>query len=416
MSKRDDHLEDRESSSPEKKLREQEERESLIEVSSLDLNQIFFPDSGILPEDDKEKSGQLKDIYDAPTFAGQKDHSSSSKIPKISIEEATPLPSRDESSLTGKVSPPTKPPEKSSHSVKIRKRSSEDIPHTPKPQKIKMTERRRNVLHSQSSADITRIFFPANRIDEKGNIIPAEEPRISEKDDTGTRIQQSSGPFYILMLAYGRRIRLRKCVQICSELWGISPRAAQRRIRFGKGILFEHLERGDALRFQERFLSVNQGVHIVRETEGSHLPEPLDVNKWLFSGRHFQIVTESDKQVFAWENINLVSAGNVRISSSSDSHKKVLDIILDEPYARLRIWDNTFNYKASGIGYDFTGKTNLYNLLKILKRYLKKARLSPIVKEMLEHKQYEPRDFEMPEEFDNYNRWLFLTYFGKPLA
>jgi hypothetical protein len=98
-----------------------------------------------------------------------------------------------------------------------------------------------------------------------------------------------------------------------------------------------------------------------------------------------------------------------------DSYKKTLDVIMINPFVHLRIWDTTFDYKRSGINEETLGKLNFLNLIKVIKRFNQKARFSPTINEMLDKNNNEPRNFESIEEFDNYARWLFLSFFGKPL-
>ena len=217
------------------------------------------------------------------------------------------------------------------------------------------------------------------------------------------------------MLAFGRRIHFVKTIELCSEYLQIPPEAAERRIRFGKGILFEHVSRYDAQMLQNRFLNISQGIRIVKEDPKTQIPEPMEIHTWLFSKRHFQIISESEKKILAWGNIRMMAAGSIRLQRAGQTHKKVLDICLNEPLLRLRLWDTTFNYKASGIPYDHFGETNFLNLVKTLARFVKNPHVSPPLKEMLEKNLAEPRRFDSEEEFENYSRWLYLTFFGEPL-
>lgn len=320
----------------------------LSEVSSVELDNIFFPE---------EKKGQPP--------AG-----STPRIPRISLEDATPIPLEKE------------PPQKT---------------------------------HIPSPAEITSFFVPADRIDARGNIIPVEPPPEETDNGIGHGMRKKPGPLYTVMLAFGRRIHFTKTISLCSEFLGITKEEAERRIRFGKGILFENVDAATARDLQEQFINISQGVRIVRENALARIPEPQEVLVWLFSRRHFQVTTNHEKLVLPWENIRLAVAGGVRLHKTGYSHKKVLDMILSEPHIRLRVWDATFNYRASGVPFDSLGEANFLNLIKILVRFIKKAHFSPTLKEMIDMNLADPRHFESLDEFENYARWLYLTFYGEPL-
>lgn len=270
-------------------------------------------------------------------------------------------------------------------------------------------------IFDAKTGDITKVFVPADHIDEKGNIIPPKKGEEMTGAQASEQAHKKPEILYTIMLAYGRRIHFVKTIELCSEFLQIPPEAAERRIRFGKGILFEHVSLDNAKLLQNRFLNISQGIRIVREDSKTALPEPKDVDTWLFSRRHFQILTDGEKMILAWENIRMMSSGSIRLQRAGGTHKKVLDICLNEPLLRLRIWDTTFNYKASGVPYDSFGETNFLNLVKTLARFVKNPHVSPPLKEMLEMNLAEPRRFESEEEFDNYTRWLYLSFFGEPL-
>lgn len=379
------------------------------DISFTDLDNIFFPDDkrndlldrGFFPSDNLNN---LEGISPDKLKTGQ---APPTREPRIKIEDATPLPVSEEGikkpalpeiDLSGKFT---------DLRLEIKKRKAKTPKQSPGGAFFSQ-------LSEKSGADITKVFFPANRIDEKGNILP-------EKSDDTTGIKKSSskqvktGPLYTILLSYGRRIHFKKTIDLCSEFLEITPQEAERRIRFGKGILFENVTEDTALFLQKKFLSISQGIRIIQENSLSRIPEPKEVLVWLFSRRHFHVQTEKEKLVLPWDSIHLLCCGNVRLHFKGDAYKKILDVIMINPLIHLRIWDATFDYKRSGITERSPGKWNFLNLIKALKKFTKKARFSPSFNEMLDKENNEPRNFESIEEFDNYTRWLHLSFFGLPL-
>ena len=402
----------------EKKNREGNE---LPEISSVELDNIFFPE---LEEKKKKEDRSLGrdsrriEIEEAaaspvPPFGRKSDESS--KL-DIRIEDATPLP-KETSRPRPEIKPEPEAPKKQKRVPprlkKIKppssvRRSPVQPPPPKKPVKKPVPKRKpepagENPLQ-QHPADVTRIFLPANRIDEHGKVIPLpKKKKESHKPDE----------FYAIMLQYGRSIHFRRTINFFCDYYNIDRISAQRRIRFGKGILFRSLDRATAEDLKKSLQAVPQDIHVVKETSQTVLPEPKEILVWLFSGRHFQVQTDKEKFVLSWKNVKLLCGGNVRLAG--DSYKKVLDVTLSEPFMRIRIWDTTFNYKASGIKYDSLGNRNFLNLVKVLKKFTKGARFSPTLEEMLKQDLPEPKKFESPEEFDNYNQWLYFTFFGEPM-
>jgi len=381
-------------------FKKKEEKEPLLrdpnrspfsEVSSVELDNIFFPE---------EKKGQPP--------AG-----STPRIPRISLEDATPIPLEKE------------PPQKAHIPSPGQWQKTQEVsfrpPKAPQPQMPPKEEARRVVPKPQPSAsapspeEITSFFVPADRIDARGNIIPVESSPEETDNGIGHGMRKKPGPLYTVMLAFGRRIHFTKTINLCSEFLGITKEEAERRIRFGKGILFENVDAATARDLQAQFTNISQGVRIVRENVLAQIPEPQEVLVWLFSRRHFQVTTNHEKLVLPWDNIRLAVAGGVRLHETGHSHKKALDMILSEPHIRLRVWDATFNYRASGVPFDSLGEVNFLNLIKVLVRFIKKAHFSPTLKEMIDMNLADPRHFESLEEFENYTRWLYLTFYGEPL-
>jgi hypothetical protein len=379
------------------------------DMSFTDLDNIFFPDDKIddLLNRDSFSSDNLDNLDGIPPENFKTSQPPPIREPRIKIEDATPIPIPEEG------------PKKTVLSEIDLSRKLTDLRSEIKKKKAKYPKQGIespffSQLSDKSGSDITKVFVPANRIDEKGNVLP-------EKPEDTTGIQKPSlqkaktGPLYTVLLAYGRRIHFKKTIDVCAEFLEIAPQEAERRIRFGKGILFEHMDEDKALFLQKQFLAISQGVRIIQENTFSRIPEAKDVIVWLFSRRHFQIQTEKEKLVLPWDDIQLVCSGNVRLHFVGDSYKKTLDVIMINPFVHLRIWDTTFDYKRSGINEETLGKLNFLNLIKVIKRFNQKARFSPTINEMLDKNNNEPRNFESIEEFDNYARWLFLSFFGKPL-
>ncbi len=389
-------------------------QKSISEISSEDLDKIFFPEKQ--PRDSKDEAllrgPDLREIADLPTASSPPQLPlEKTEKPGIYIEDATPLPPQETPRAKQTFTIPH-PERKSTAATNIpdfrvpvrRKKSTLNI-------KVK-TPTSVPPQTTPSRDDITQVFVPADRIDASGNIMPAAEEILAGSEAARRKQLQ---PLYALMLAYGRRIHFKKTIAICAEFLDIAPDAAERRIRYGKGILFEHLTLATALGLRERFLSISQGIRIVRENNKAKIPEPKEILLWLFSRRHFQVQTEKEKLVLSWDEVQLMSAGSIRLHLTGNSYKKALDFIIGKPFIHLRIWDTTFNYKSSGITYDSLGKSNFLNLIKVIKRFTKKARLSPTLKELIDHNFSEPKHFESLEEFDNYTRWLYLSFFGDPL-
>lgn len=372
-----------------KQLLRDPKQNPIVELSSVELDNIFFP------QEKKE----------------QKPGGSTPRIPRLSIEDATPIPPEKEPLRKTHVPLPAqwqKTPE-----------GSFRLPKKPQPQMPPKEETRRVAPESKPSApspvEITSFFVPADRIDARGNIIPLEPCSDETAEWLARGMRKKSGPLYTVMLAFGRRIHFIKTINLCSEFLGITKEEAERRIRFGKGILFENVDAATARDLQVKFTNISQGVRIVRENDLARIPEPQEVLVWLFSRRHFQVATNHEKLVLPWDNIQLVVAGGVRLHETGRSHKKVLDMVLSEPYIRLRVWDTTFNYKASGVPFEPLGEVNFLNLIKVLVRFIKKAHFSPTLKEMIDMNLADPRHFESLDEFENYTRWLYLTFYGEPL-
>jgi hypothetical protein len=363
----------------------------MLELSLVELDNIFFPE---------EKEGQ-------PPV------SSTPRIPRISLEDATPIPLEKE------------PPQKTHIPSPGQQQKAQEVsfrpPKAPQPQMPPEAEARHVMPKPQpsasasSTAEVTSFFVPADRIDARGNIIPVEPPSEETDNGIGRGMRKKPGPLYTVILAFGRRIHFTKTIKLCSEFLGITKEEAERRIRFGKGVLFENVDAATARDLQKQFTNISQGVRIVRENALARVPEPQEVLVWLFSRRHFQVTTNHEKLVLPWDNIQLAVAGGVRLHERGHSHKKVLDLILSEPHIRLRAWDTTFNYRASGVPFDPLGEVNFLNLIKILVRFIKKAHFSPTLKEMIDLNLADPRHFEITEEFENYTRWLYLTFYGEPL-
>jgi hypothetical protein len=377
--------------------------------SFTDLDNIFFPDEKIndLLERDGYSDNHLANRDNIFTENPKASQAPPNPEPRIKIEDATPIPLPDEA-----------PPKKALHEIDLSKKLT-DLRMEIKKKKAKSSQKTLDTpffsnLSEKSAADITKVFVPANRIDEKGNVLP-ETP----EDTTGIKkpaLQKpKTGPLYTILLAYGRRIHFKKTIDVCAEFLEISPQEAERRIRFGKGILFEHVDEEKAQMLQKKFMNISQGIRVILENNFSRLPEAKEVMLWLFSKRHFQIQTEKEKLVLPWDGVQLVCSGNVRLHFKGDSYKKILDIVMINPFTRLRIWDTIFDYKRSGINKVSLEDSNFLNLIKIIKQFTQKARFSPSVKEMLDKNNNEPRSFESIDEFENYTRWLFLSFFGKPL-
>jgi hypothetical protein len=367
------------------------DRSPIGEVSSVELDNIFFPE---------EKKGQPP--------AG-----SIPRIPRLSLEDATPIPFEKE--LPQKTHIPSPGQWQKTREVSFRPPLAPQPQMPPKEGARRVAPKPQLSASAPSPAEITSFFVPADRIDARGNIIPVEPPPEETADGIGHGLRKKPGPLYTVMLAFGRRIHFTKTISLCSEFLGITKKEAERRIRFGKGILFENVDAAAARDLQVQFTKISQGVRIVRENALARIPEPQEVLVWLFSRRHFQVTTNHEKLVLPWDNIQLAVAGGVRLHETGHSHKKVLDMILSEPNIRLRVWDATFNYRASGVPFASLGEANFLNLIKILVRFIKKAHFSPTLKEMIDMNLADPRHFENMEEFENYTRWLYLTFYGEPL-
>lgn len=396
------------------------EREQITEISSEELDNIFFPDAP------KESPHQRKSEPQTP-FLAPVTNAPPLRKSMISIEDATPIPIEKEPphkthipAASEPLSRPAPVPQRAPVKTAPSSPRAAMPPHTPKPnapvpKPPLSSSRDARPIFDAKTGDITKVFVPADHIDDKGNIIPLKKADEMTGAESQKQAHKKPEMLYTIMLAFGRRIHFVKTIELCSEYLQIPPDAVERRIRFGKGILFEHVNLDDARMLQNRFLNISQGIRIVKEDPKTALPEPKDVHTWLFSKRHFQIITEGEKMILAWENVRMMSVGSIRLQRAGETHKKVLDICLNEPLLRLRLWDTTFNYKASGIPYDSFGETNFLNLIKILARFVKNPHVSPPLKEMLEMNLAEPRRFESEEEFDNYSRWLYLSFFGEPL-
>ena len=384
-------------------------RSPLRELRTLDLDNISSPE--------KQKGGSsnlihsmrsdLKNLNISIETPASGDNPSSQQPRQIHIEAATPIPPPREEPGKKKAGPSTQVniPEPSpglkERQRRILKREFLGSPPQESPEKM--------------GTDITKVFVPAYRIDDKGNILAPEKQEDTTAIKEKEKPRKKTGPLYTILLAVGRKIHLKKTIEICSEFLKISPQAAERRIRFGKGILFEHVDRDSALFLQDRFLSISQGIKIVQENMLAPMPEPEEILVWLFSRRHFQVQTEKEKLVLPWEGVQMLCAGSVRLQSTRESYKKVLDIILASPPLHLRIWDTTFDYKKSGITNTALGEKNFLNLAQVLLRFTQKAKVSPTLEEMVEKDASEPNHFESLEEFENYTRWLYLSYFAKPV-
>ncbi|HOE63117.1 MAG TPA: hypothetical protein PKW18_09190 [Candidatus Sumerlaeota bacterium] len=395
------------------------EREQIAEISPEELDTIFFPGAP------KESQHQHKTQSETPSRPSSS-RTPSSRKNAIIIEDATPIPIDKEPPHKTRIPAASAPPSPSSDWQHAAPKTDPLPPHAPTPPLSPKrhapvpkpplpSSRDASSIFDAQTGDITKIFVPADRIDEKGNIIPLKKAEEISAAEAQKQAQKKPETLYTIMLAFGRRIHFVKTIELCSEYLQIPPEAAERRIRFGKGILFEHVSRYDAQMLQNRFLNISQGIRIVKEDPKTQIPEPMEIHTWLFSKRHFQIISESEKKILAWGNIRMMAAGSIRLQRAGQTHKKVLDICLNEPLLRLRLWDTTFNYKASGIPYDHFGETNFLNLVKTLARFVKNPHVSPPLKEMLEKNLAEPRRFDSEEEFENYSRWLYLTFFGEPL-
>jgi len=382
------------------------QRNPLIEISSVDLDNIFFPEepTGELTEREPPSRLSMNDLVDIPTPPPR---TPSSPTSKIRVEDATPPPPWERKPQETKPpAPPRKDP-----------RSGQKIPDFRLPKgKIRSDKifipPAGDSIGKYGSLDVTKVFVPADRIDEKGKVLPSPPEESTGYPGAVSRKPQ---PLYKIMLSYGRRIHFRRTIALCSEFLGIAPEVAERRIRYGKGILFEHLDKDTVRDLHRRFLGISQGIRIVKENKSSRIPDPKEVQVWLFSGRHFQVHTEKEKIVLPWKGIRVFCTGNIRLHPSGESYKKVLDAILGNPFVHLRIWDTTFNYKSSGISRESVKDTNFLKLLKTLTRFTKNVRFSPTIKEMLDGNQKEPKRFQSLEEFNNYTRWVYLTFFGEPL-
>lgn len=383
----------------------------LQEISTRELDNIFFPEKqkGETANRPSSLRSDLKElnITAGPDASGGKP--SQGRPMEIHIESATPIPTSREDSRKKKAdSPPVTP-------VKIPVSS------------LELKEKQKRILKQgflgsppmetaeKMGTDITRDFVPASRIDEKGNILAPEKQEDTTAVKKKEKSRKKTGPLYTILLALGRPIHFKKTIEICSEFLKIPPEAAERRIRFGKGILFEHVDRDSALYLQDRFLSISQGIKIAQENILQLIPEPEEILVWLFSRRHFQVQTEKEKLVLPWEGVQLVCAGSVRLQAGAESYKKILDIIMTNPLFSLRIWDTTFDYKKSGITNTTVGEKNFLNLSKVLLRFAQKAKISPTLQEMVDRDLNESNHFESLEEFENYTRWLYLSYFAKPV-
>ncbi len=371
--------------------------EKLIEISSLELENLFFP-----PE--------------PPPIKG------TGPIQRVKVEEATPLPGAQPAPRAvepaNRESPfrsartPTPPPDVDFRTGFLKSRAA--TPPPPPPVSGFNESPLLAPFSTQAGADITQVFFPANRLDEKGKLIPAA-PADEESNLEECPGDKPPEPTWTIVLDPDHNIHFRKTVGICAEIWGIPEIAARRRIRFGKGILFVAVDERTSLGLKERFKKIGQAVRIYKNDEVSHLPEPFEIMTWLFSGRHFQVHSEKEKKVLSWTEVRLLCPGRARLDAAAEAYKPVLDVVLGEPYLRLRVWDATFNYRGSGITEDNLGKTSFLNLLKTIKKFAKEARLAPTAKEMLDKNLCEPKPFEALDEFENYVRWQYLCAFGVPM-
>ena len=386
-----------------------EKRSPLSEISTRELDNIFFPEKqkGETALRPPSLRGDLKGLNISLEQEASGGKPSPERPMEIHIESATPIPPARE---------------------EPRKKKPDYSPVTPikiPDQAPLLKERQQRILkqgflgsppqqaHEKTGTDITRDFVPASRIDAKGNILAPEKQDDTTAVKEKAKPKKKTGPLYTILLAFGRPIHFNKTIQICSEYLKISPQAAERRIRFGKGILFDHVDRDEALFLQDRFLSISQGIKIVQEDMILQIPEPKEILVWLFSKRHFQVETEKEKMVLPWEGVQLVCAGSVRLQASRESYKKILEIIMANPLLSLRIWDTTFDYIKSGITKTTVGDTNFLNLARVLLRFAPKAKVSPTLQDMVDKDLSEPNHFESLEEFENYARWLFLSYFAK---
>jgi len=252
------------------------------------------------------------------------------------------------------------------------------------------------------------------RIEEKK--IPVDKPKTQPASQQPAKKIDWESSSYTIIFPPGKIAHPDLSVNIISEFLNIENSVARKRIYHGKGIILRNIDFKNARDILQNFKVSGEKIRAIREDAALIYSDSHEVLSCNFLENGLICKTENQEYVIPPKEALLLAGGSILISSKEGNKKDLIDLFIKNPNLRLRFWENTFNFKKSGISFNPTLENNLLFLIKKISAFAPHLIFCPNVKTVLKHTIKFPHTFYSLNEFENYGDWLILSQFGKDLG
>lgn len=302
--------------------------------------------------------------------------------------------------------PENLPPKYSEKSKPISSPSSKPEQHSHKPTERPITEK--SSVHTQDEENnptLSHIEMPQKDKDEQQDSEKLAEKKLRWENAT-----------YTIIFEPGQQINPDMTTQTLAEILNTDPYLIKKQIFHGKGIITRKTEFKKAFEILSKFHKKGQKILSIREDKSLIYETPVEIEQCSFFESWFNCIAEDEIYKILSSEIFVIVLGSLLVDAESNTHKNVMDMFIHHPHVRLRIWENTFNFKSSGLSYEASKNNNIQYLIKRLTAVAPHAVLCPNTKSLLKNPDRPLRHFHSLSEFENYAEWLLLAYFGKDLG
>lgn len=224
---------------------------------------------------------------------------------------------------------------------------------------------------------------------------------------------------YFLIIPRKEQINYELLAEAIANYRQIELPEAEWSLIIGKGIVLRDLPFEAAVKIQQELRKRGQNIYAVVADEHTLLPPPIDVKTcWLYSDYlQVKLETQEARQRYRWQDIIFLSCGSIDVEPGQGAFKSILDFVIfatDSPQL-LRIWETTFDFKASNLPLKIVAQENFLMLVKEFCQRSSRAVITPVLREMVRQEALSPRQFATMEIYENYSLWYYLSHFGKQL-
>ncbi|GAB4317290.1 MAG: hypothetical protein Kow0059_10260 [Candidatus Sumerlaeia bacterium] len=240
-----------------------------------------------------------------------------------------------------------------------------------------------------------------------------KQRRRMEHLDRLERVAAAAEKSFAIILPLHRPIHPRRLARLLAPYLDRTPQRVLDIMKNGKGLLFENLNLSLFQDLVKITRPLSPELVYVQIPPSLRFNPPFDVIRLDIQPGRIEVVCRDRRLEFPWEDVLLVGCGRVYLDDLRRSGKNVLDLYVRRGQTHLRLWDATFQYKASGFPYDPLSDRNFASLLaRIAGAAPSDVRFSPTAMRMLGSGDSTPQRFESLNSYDRYNRWLLYTFYA----